>query len=300
MPIIKHRNIFLGISAVLAIASIVLIAVFGLKFGIDFTGGSMLEVTYADERPAQADIEDKLSQFDLGSVVVRASGEEGYFIKTRDIDNATKEAVKEALSFEGAHPVTEKQFNTIGPTLGNELKTKALVAILVLLVVIVVFIAFAFRRVSKPVSSWKYGFIAVISLVHDVLLTIGFFTLWGYIHGVEIDTLFVIAILVVLGYSINDTIIIMDRVRENLAHASDHDKEHKFEEIVGRSLKETMTRSINTTVTTLLALLALFFVGAEATRVFALALIVGVISGAYSSIFVAAPLLVTFKNLGKK
>jgi len=301
MWIIKYRKIFFVISAILTIASIALVAIFGLKFGVDFTGGSVIGVSYAEGRPAQADVEKAISEFKMGSsVVVKASGENGYLIRTPTIDNAKKDEIKNALSFGGTKVVTENQFNTVGPTLGNELKTKAVVAFIVLLIVINIFIAFAFRQVSKPISSWKYGFIAIIALAHDILVTTGFFALFGLLYGTEVDTLFVTAILVVLGYSVNDTIIIMDRIRENLANASDGDKDNKFEEIVGTSLSETMTRSINTTFATLLSLIALFFVGAEATRVFALALIVGIVSGAYSSIFIAAPMLVLFKNWEKK
>lgn len=300
MWIIQYRKIFFAISAILVVASIALVSIFGLKFGVDFTGGSVLGVNYSNGRPIQVDVEKVVSGFELGAVVVKAAGENGYLIKTPTIDNDKKEEIKSALSFDGTKAISETQFNTVGPTLGNELKTKAVVAFIVLLVVINIFIAFAFRQVSKPVSSWKYGFIAVIALAHDILVTTGFFALFGLLYGTEVDTLFVTAILVVLGYSVNDTIIIMDRIRENLANSEDHAKENNFEEIVGRSLSETMTRSVNTTFATLLSLIALFFIGAEATKVFALALIVGIVSGAYSSIFFAAPLLVSFKNWGKK
>lgn len=300
MHIVKYKNIFFTLSAILVIASVILIFVPGLKFGIDFTGGSILEINYINEKSSQVEIESQLSNFDIGSVVVRETGESGYLIKTKTIDNDLKEEIKLALTFDGVKSLTEERFNTVGPTLGNELKTKALVALVVLIIAIIFFIAFAFRQVSKPVSSWKYGFIAVIALAHDVLITTGFFVLMGMFYGLEVDTLFVTALLVILGYSINDTIIILDRVRENLSIAKESDRENKFEEIVDRSLSETMTRSVNTSFTTLLALLALFFIGAEATKAFSLALIVGIISGSYSSIFLAAPMLVAFKNWGKR
>lgn len=297
MSFVKYKNIFFTISALLVAASIVLLFVPGLKFGIDFTGGSLLEIHYTDEKPVQSEVENVVGTFDeAGNIVVRETGETGYIIKTKTIDNQVKEEIKSALSFDGTYSLEEDRFNTVGPTLGNELKTKAVVALLVLLVAIIIFIAFAFRQVSKPVSSWKYGLIAVIALAHDVLITIGVFVLMGISQGLEVDTLFVTALLVILGYSINDTIIILDRVRENLSNAKDSDRENKFEEIVDRSLKETITRSINTSITTLLALGALFFIGGEATKAFSLALIVGVIAGSYSSVFLAAPLLTVFKG----
>lgn len=296
MSFVKNKKIFFGISTVLVLASIILIGTFGLKFGIDFTGGSILEITYEENKPTQIDVENVIKQFDIGAFVVRATDETGYIIKTQTIEGELKDNIKTALSMDGQYSLTENRFNTVGPTLGSELKTKAIVAILVLLIAIILFIAFAFRHVSKPVSSWKYGLIAIVALVHDILITIGFFALMGLLAGTELNTLFVTALLVILGYSINDTIIILDRVRENLGNAKESVREQKFDEIVDKSLKETMTRSINTSSTTLLALSALFFIGGEATKDFALALIVGVIAGSYSSIFLAAPLLTVFRK----
>lgn len=299
MFIVNHKKIFFGISIALVAASFVFMSVFSLQFGIDFTGGSVLEVSY-ESRPENGKvlIEEKLSSIGQEGFVVRETGDTGYIIKTKTIDEASKNNLISEISFDGKK-AEEKRFNTVGPTLGNELKTRASVALVIVILAIIMFIAYTFRAVSKPVSSWKYGLVAIIALVHDVIITIGFFSLMGHYLGTEVDTLFVTALLVILGYSINDTIVVLDRVRENLKDKQDNIKDQKFEEIVGQSLKETFTRSINTSLTTLLSLGALYVLGGIATQSFALALIVGIVSGTYSSIFVAAPLLVVFKNSQK-
>jgi preprotein translocase subunit SecF len=156
------------------------------------------------------------------------------------------------------------------------------------------FIAFAFRKVSKPVSSWVYGLVAVIALAHDVIIPTGVFVLLGHFKNFEIDTLFVTALLVILGFSIHDTIVVFDRVRENLRH--DHNSKKPFEQIVGESISQTFTRSINTSLTVLLALLVLYFFGSSATHNFVLALLIGITLGTYSSIFIGSSLLVTIEK----
>ena len=296
MNIVANKKIFYAFSVILIILSFVSIGKYGIKLGIDFTGGSILEVSYVDDLPAKNIVEEKLNSFDLGAYVLRETGENGYSLKSKSIDDATKNSIVESLSFDGANTLEVKRFNTIGPTLGQELKTKATVSLLVVLLAIILFIAYTFRQVSKPVSSWRYGFVAIFALIHDIIVTIGFFSLMGGLYGVEIDTLFATALLVILGYSINDTIVVLDRVRENLRDISDGERKKNFPEIVNKSLVETFGRSINASLTTLFAVLALYFIGGPSTTNFALALIVGIISGTYSSIFLAAPMLVSFKE----
>lgn len=299
---VKNRKIFYGISVVSLIASLIFVFSLGLHPGIDFTGGSMLEINYPEGKPQVADIssqkmiENVVKEAGFSGITVRASGENGFFIKMPTIDDATKTQIKESLTFDNTYVVEEKRFNTVGPSLGNELKTKATVAILLVLLAIIFYVAYVFRSVSKPVSSWKYGFVTIIALVHDIIITLGVFALMGHFIGTEIDTLFVTALLVILGYSVNDSIIALDRVRENLTDIDEKQREVKFAEIVGRSIKDTISRSVNTSLTTLLALVALFIFGGETTKDFALALIVGIIAGGYSSVFLAAPMLVTFKD----
>lgn len=297
---IKHKKIFLMIAVALTVISIAATFGFGLKPGIDFTGGSVLEVSFPEEKPTQSEVESAIREFDLGNFLVRSSGENGYLIKMATIDDATKKSIETAISKDNQIKFVEEKFITVGPTLGDELTTDSFIAIVMILIAITLYVAYVFRGVSKPVSSWKYGFATIISLAHDVILTIGFFAILGRFAGVEIDTLFVTAMLVVLGYSVNDSIVVLDRVREKLSNTKEELRGPQFKELVGKSLKETYVRSLNTTITTLLALVALYIFGGEATRNFSLALIVGIAAGAYSSIFVAPQLLVVFFERGKK
>lgn len=297
---IKNKKIFYILSSALTVIALVSIFVFGLKPGIDFTGGSVLEVSFPNEKPTQQEIESAIKEFNVGNFLVRSAGENGYLIKMASIDDATKKSIESAISKNGQIQFVEEKFITVGPTLGEELTSKSLVATLLVLLAIIFYVAYVFRIVSKPVSSWKYGFATIIALAHDLILTIGFFAILGKFAGIEIDTLFVTAILVVLGYSVNDSIVVLDRVREKLTQTKEEERGPNFKEIVGKSLTETIGRSLNTTITTLLALLALYIFGGEVTKSFALALIVGIIAGAYSSIFVAPQLLVTFFERGKK
>ncbi len=302
MFIVKYRKIFYTISAILMIGSIVSIFSWGLNLGIDFKGGAALEVEYTKTVPTRDVVESSIAPLSLGSLV-KPMGDKGFLIKTRSITDAERESLVQALQKNGDMDV--KQFSSIGPVLGVEAMKKSLVSIVLVLICIVLFVTFAFRHVSEPVSSWKYGLITVFALLHDVLIPTGVFVFLGHFQGVEIDTLFVTAILVVLGFSVHDTIVVFDRVRENLRIANSHNEKKEFANIVGESINQTFTRSINTSLTTLLALFVLFFVGGEATKMFSLALIVGITAGTYSSVFLGSPLLVTMdawqeKNKKKK
>ncbi len=288
MFIIKNKNIFLTISAIIVGLSIVSLSIFGLKLGIDFKGGAMLEAAYQGGRPTVTEVQDAVKKLDLGEVQVQESGVDEYIVKSRSLTEAERVSLLDALSIGKTKQVTEKSFNSIGPSVGKELTRKAIVAMIAVIIAIVLFIAYAFRKVSKPVSSWRYGLIAIVTLVHDIVIPSGVFALLGHFHGAEVDTLFVVALLTVLGLSVSDTIVVFDRIRENLKnHISDN-----FSETVGKSLSQTFTRSINTSLTVILALLALFFFGPETTKNFALVLVVGMFFGTYSSIFVASPILV--------
>tara|TARA_B100000745_G_scaffold281651_2_gene214486 strand:- start:1956 stop:2861 length:906 start_codon:yes stop_codon:yes gene_type:complete len=300
MFVVHYRNIFLGIGALLLAAAIGAILFFGLRFSIDFTGGTLLEISYTQERPTQDIISSKVENLAVGSYSVRAAGEEGYIIRTRDLNQDELDALTALLSIE-ENAVSIDRVTTIGPSLGGELGRKALFALAALSVVIVLYVAYVFRRVSKPVPSIYYGFIVVLALLHDIIIPTGFFAIMGYYFGAEIDALFVVALLAILGYSVNDTIVVFDRIRENIAANIERNVKESFEITVGKSLQQTYMRSINTSVTTALALLALFFLGAGVTENFALTLLVGVVAGTYSSIFLAAPLLVSLqKKIYKK
>ena len=295
MFIIKNKTIFLTISALLVLGSITIISVFGLKFGIDFKGGALMEVSYTDARPQPQDIENALKTLNIGEPIIQETGDTGYIIKTRTLTETERQSVLTALSMDGKQKVEEKNFNSIGPSVGNELTRKAIVAIILVCTAIVLFIAFAFRKVSKPISSWKYGLIAIVTLVHDVAIPSGMFALLGHYKGAEVDTLFVVALLTVLGLSVSDTIVVFDRIRENLRHGTTN-----FAETVGKSLSQTFTRSINTSLTVIIALLALYFFGPETTKNFSLVLVTGMFFGTYSSIFVASPLLVLVEGMQAK
>ncbi len=300
MFIIKHKKVFIIISIILVILSIGSLFVFGLKVGIDFKGGALSEVVYNDERPSQDAVSASLTPLDLGSVLIQPTGDKGYILKLRDISEAEHVAMVKALSMEGKSPLEEKNFTSIGPSVGHELTRKAIIAIVLVSLAIISFIAFAFRKVSKPVSSWRYGFIAVVTLLHDVAIPVGLFTLLSHYYGVEVDTLFVVAVLTILGLSVSDTIVIFDRIRENLNASS---KSINFPEIVGHSLDQSYVRSICTSLTVILVLLALVFFGPVSTKYFALMLTAGMFFGTYSSIFLASPLLVWVAELqlkGKK
>ena len=296
MWIIKNRVAFYILSGLLLGLSVLALAIWGVKPGVDFSGGSVLEVNFTENNPGKTVVVEKIDslKLDLGDYSVRETGNSGYIVRLKSIDEAEKGQIVGSLETLGK--MEEKRFNTIGPVLGAELRNKAIMSFVLVLILITLFIAYAFRHVSKPVSSWKYGYVAILTLLHDMLIPIGVFSVMGHFYGVEVDTLFIVAILVILGYSINDTIIVFDRIRENLSKVRDDERNEKFEEVVGAGLKQTIGRSVNTSFTTLLSLLAIYFIGGEVTKYFALALIIGVIAGAYSSIFFASPVLVSIKN----
>ncbi len=299
MFIIKYRNIFFAISSVLVIASIVFMSVWGLNLGIDFTGGSIVEVTYKNERPDIELVRAEIAKEGIEGVSVRPTGDKGYTIRSKQIDEAKKESLISKISFGKTEDLTVERFNSIGPVAGKELQRKSFYAIIVVIIAILFFIVFAFRKVSKPVSSWKYGLATIIALVHDVIVPTGIFVVLGRYFGMEIDLLFVAALLSIMGYSVHDTIVVFDRVRENLLLNIDNRKKESYDVTVGKGLMQTMGRSINTSLTTILVLVALFILGGEATKNFALILLIGMLIGAYSSIFLASPLLVLFQGKGE-
>jgi len=295
MYIITHRTIFYTISGILIAASVSALALWDLNLGIDFKGGALLEVSYVDTIPEKADIEKILTPIDAYASV-RPVGEVGYLIRLREITEDEHIALLTSLSFGGAHAATEVRFDSIGPLLGKEAALKSLLAIALVIICIVLFITYAFRKVSEPVSSWKYGIITIVALLHDVLIPVGVFAYLGHFAGVEIDTLFVTALLVVLGFSVHDTIVVFDRVRENLRLNHAEHLQKPFEQVVGEGISATLGRSINTSLTTIIALIVLYFIGPVSTQYFSLALIIGIIAGTYSSICIASPLLVTVEK----
>jgi preprotein translocase subunit SecF len=287
MNIIRYRAIYFIISGLLILASVFALAKWGLKLGNDFTGGTLIEAEFKGEVLGNQAIKDKLSQFNLGDINVQPIGNNGVLLRMKDIDEQTHQNILGALG-----NVTEKRFELVGPIVGQELKQRAFYAIGLTLIMIVLYIAWAFRKVSRPVTSWKYGVATLIALMHDVVIPVGVFSLLGHFGGVEVGLLFVTAILTILGFSVHDTIVVFDRIRENLRRGGGRD----FEETVDISVRQTLGRSINTSLTVILALLAVYFFGGESIRYFVLALLVGIAFGTYSSIFIASPVLVVWEK----
>ena len=292
MFIIKHRKIWYAFSLLIVIASLFSMFKFGLKQGIDFTGGALLEVEYAAKPDAFA-VKQKIESLSLGSAIVQPSGEKNIIVRMKDLTEEQHQKVLSA-SLSVGQGGKEIRFDSIGPVIGKELKKKSITAMILVIVMIVLYIAFAFRKVSQPVNSFYYGLMAVVALIHDVTLPAGVFAVLGHYYGVEVDTLFVTALLTVLGFSVHDTIVVFDRIRENLRN---NGNKNDFETVVGASVSQTVSRSINTSLTVILVLLAIFFLGGESTKYFSLALLIGVAIGTYSSIFLASPLLVTLQKL---
>lgn len=290
MSIVAHRKIFYGISLVLVAASFTAIALWGLKPGIDFTGGTLVEASY-DQRPAQSAVIASLSAIDP-AVSVRPSGDSEFIVRMKAVDQTEKAAVMTALSLGGSATSTIKTFDSIGPVLGVEALKRSIVSIVLVILGIVLYITWAFRKVSEPVSSWKYGFVAIVSLAHDIVIPLGAFSILGHYLGYEVDTLFVTALLVILGFSVHNTIVVFDRVRENLKHAG---SKKPFVDTVGESVSQTFTRSMNTSLTVIIALVSLYILGGSATEHFSLALIIGIVAGTFSSVFIGSPLLVTMQ-----
>jgi preprotein translocase subunit SecF len=289
IPIVANRKIFYVFSSVLVIGSIVALAAFGLKQGIDFTGGSMLSARF-EKRPTPVEAEQTLSTLNLGGITIQPVGDTDMNFRMTSLDEETHQKVLTTLR--GSYgTTTELEFNSIGPSVGQELRQKSLSALAIAFLAILAYISWSFRKVSMPIQSWKYGAITLVSAFHDVIVPVGLFAILGKFANVEIGTPFIAAVLTIMGYSINDTIVVFDRVRENLQRTSG-----SFELIVENSVQQTMLRSLNTSMTTILAMTAVFLFGGASIRDFALALIVGIAVGTYSSIFIMSPLLVTWNK----
>lgn len=294
LAIIPNKKIYFTISAMLFILSLAALAVWGLKFGIDFTGGSMWEIEFANARPSNDQILQVMNKYKVQDIFIQPTSDKGVIMKFQNVAEDTHEMMKTDLN--SVAPFTEKTFESIGPTIGKELQNKSLKAIILVLFLIVAYIAFAFRKVSRPVASWKYGVAAVIALFHDIVIPVGIFSALGHFKGVEIDSFFITAILTVLGFSVHDTIVVFDRIRENLKRNPSLD----FSVNINNSVNETIARSINTSLTVFLVLLSVYFLGGESTRNMTLALILGVFFGTYSSIFIASPLIDIWDKSAKK
>ena len=297
--IIQKRNIWLLISGALFIAFLAALLVWGFKYGIDFTGGSLMEVKFTGARPSVSQIEANLADLKLNSLIIQPVGQQDMMLKFQVTKEETHEAILSKLSELAKQDnknnlVEEQRFESVGPSIGAELKIKSLWAIFFALLAMLAYITYAFRKVSRPVASWKYGSAAIIAMFHDAVITMGVFAFLGRFYGLEINTTFVAAVLTVLGYSVHDTIVVFDRLRENLPKSNED-----FEGTVNISLNQTIVRSLHTSLTVLLVLAAIIIFGGASIRTFVLALAIGIGIGTYSSIFVASPILVVWEKWKK-
>ncbi len=290
MNIVGRRKIWYAISLVAIIPGLVSLILFGLKLGIDFKGGSLMTVQGSVTTETVTANAEGLG---LKDITVTPSGSDQTLIRFRDDAAATdQQAHHDQLKAKlGEQGINEVSFDTVGPSVSQDITRNAIWSILAASLAIVLYIAFAFRNMPPPVSSWAFGGAAIMALLHDAFFVIGVFSILGELFHVEIDALFVTAVLTVIGFSVHDTIVVFDRIRENLRR-----QKGSFEEIVNASILETVARSLNTSITVILTLLALFLFGGQSIRNFVLALLIGVASGTYSSIFNASQLLVTYHN----
>ncbi len=294
MFIITYRKFFVALSLVLMAISLTAVFVFGLPLGIDFKGGSSLELAYSTPRPEVSAIKEALAVAGYEDAIVQPVGTDTVVIKNSELSESDRAEVVQAVGTTGT--VVQREFTTIGPSVGAELKNKAILSIVLVLVAIIFFVAYAFRKVSEPVSSWKFGLAVILALVHDIVIPLGAFATIAHYTGAELDTLFIVALLTTLALSISDTIVVFDRVREHLGN----NKKQPFPQLVGESLSETFARSINTSVVVLVMVVSLAVFGPESTRLFATVLAIGMFFGTYSSIFLASPLLVMMEQAQKK
>lgn len=290
MNIIGRRKIWYTISLLMIIPGIISLIMNGLQLGIDFKGGSLMEV---QGRVSQQEVSSLAEPLGLKDVTVTPSGEDRTLIRYRDeadptVQEENHQKLKNQLAERGHQ---ELRFDTVGPSISRDITRNALLSILAVSIAIVLYISYAFRNVPPPVSSWSFGVMAIVALLHDSLLVLGIFSILGVVFGTEIDALFVTAILTVIGFSVHDTIVVFDRIRENLRR-----RKGAFEEIVNSSILETLARSLNTSVTIIFVLLSMYLFGGETLKNFTLALLIGIAAGTFSSIFNASPLLVTLHN----
>lgn len=297
LRIVHNRIYAYAFSIAATLVSIVFLALWGLNLGIDFKGGTLMEARFAvSPVPAASEIQGALEPLGLKSLTVQPTENNGVILRYLASDDAANNQVLETLA--SLDPdITLLRTDFVGGSVSKEITSRALKGTLVALIGIALYIAWAFRRVSGAVTSWEYGLGAIIALAHDILITLGAFAYLGEFHGVEVGVPFVAALLTILGYSVTDTIVVYDRVRENLRRAS---SKEPFEDIVNRSLNQTLVRSLNTSLTVIITLIAIILFGGESIRYFAVAILVGVGFGTYSSIFVAASLLVTRYNMKER
>ncbi|MFZ5424728.1 MAG: protein translocase subunit SecF [Patescibacteria group bacterium] len=297
MNLMRFGKWYLLFSLLIMLPGIISLAKFGLNLSIDFTGGSVFEYSFTtDSKPSTEEIVDLFRKNGLDVKKVKYVTDSRIQLQTNSVDTTTNDLVTNAVL--NVYPnTTQDLFETVGPAVGSETQRKSFMAIFVAMLGILVYIAYAFRNIPKPYKSYKFGVSALVAMLHDVLVVVGIFSILGVIYGYEVDSLFITALLTVIGFSVHDSIVVFDRVRENLLKLS---KTSTFENVVNFSLVETLNRSLATSFTVLIVLFSLFLLGGASIKVFVLALLVGILSGTYSSIFTACPILVLWEHRNKK
>ncbi len=290
MRLLNYYKYLFALSGIILILGAASLAIFGLRFGIDFKGGTVTEIEFNQEFD-QNKVKSVLENQGINSYQLQSTGERGLIIRTDNLDKPKREEINNGIRKE-AGEFTEVRLDSIGPVIGEELKRKAIYQLILVSLGIVIYIAYAFRKVSRPISPFQFGVAAIVALLHDLLIVVGIFSILGHFYEIEIDSLFITAMLTVLGFSVHDTIIVFDRIRENLRVYAGQ----SIEFIVNHSISQTLVRSLNTSLTVLFVLLAMLLFGGETIRYFVLALFIGIAAGTYSSIFVAAPMLVLWQN----
>jgi len=293
---IKYRRIFYGFSMVLTVLTIIFVVGFGVKWGIDFTGGTVLSISYQNKLPTAQQVNNEFLNLGLKEAVVQQQGEKTLILKMQDIDESTHQQVIEKLKTLGDVVEGSEGFESIGPVIGNELKSKIKTVVVLALLSILIYIAIAFRKISYPVKSYVYGITGIIALFHDVMIPVGVWAILGRYYGYEITIPIITALLTVFGYSINDSVVVFDRIRENLSK----ERSANFKDIINKSLNQTFARSVNTSATVLIVLLALFIFGGATLKPFALVLLIGISLGTYSSVFLASLLVYSYYQVKHK
>lgn len=289
MNIVGKRKLWFLISIILVVPGTIALFVWGLKPGIDFTGGQEMEIAGTTNQSLVREIVGKAGVKDI---TVTTSGQDKLLIRYSDKDSGDSELIHQNIkTLLAQNGISETAFSSVGPSVSRDITRNALLGVGLASLAILLYIAFAFRNAPPPVSPWSFGGTAIIALLHDALLLLGVFAILGHFLGVQVDALFVTAVLTVIGFSVHDTIVVYDRIRENLRRLN-----KPFEEVVNISINETLARSLNTSITVILVLTAFFLFGGESIKYFVLALLIGIISGTYSSIFNASPLLVVYNN----
>jgi len=285
----RFRYLYFLLSALILVPGMISLVLFGLKPSIDFVGGSLLELRFEENQSTVADYQKTIEEAGFEVYSIQSSGEKEFLIRMKPITKDDVSLIKAALAEKFEEMPEEVRFETVGPTLGRELLIKTIAAIIFAAVAILGFVAWAFKKA-------KFGACAIIAMFHDSLVMLGIFSLLGHFYGVEVDTLFVTALLTILSFSVHDTVVVYDRIRES-------QKRHpgaNFIDLVNKAITETLARSLNNSMTIIFMLLALYLLGGETIKWFIFALLVGTISGTYSSTFTAAPLLVVWDELEKK